>query len=177
VTTDAPGTGRRLHPGDPTYGEVVSWLYDEAALLDAHRFDEWLELLADDVVYRAPVRVTRAVGQGDGVSSGLSHFDETRASLETRVARLKETAAWAENPPSRTRHLVTNVRVWQLDRGYEVRSGLLLLRSRGGSPAYELLSGERHDRLRRAAHDLVLEHREIVLDQASLGTTNLSTFL
>jgi len=64
VNPDDPVDGRRLHPGDPEHGDVVSWLHDEAALLDGHHFDAWLDLLADDLVYRAPVRVTRSHSQG-----------------------------------------------------------------------------------------------------------------
>jgi 3-phenylpropionate/cinnamic acid dioxygenase small subunit len=130
-----PDAAHRIHPNDPLYGEVVSWLHDEAALLDEHRYDEWLVLLAEDLVYRVPIRVTRfeAEGDRDDTEAGLSHFDETRASLAARILRVREPTAWSEHPPSRTRHLVTNVRVWNRDGGYEVRSALLLLRSRGAS--------------------------------------------
>jgi 3-phenylpropionate/cinnamic acid dioxygenase small subunit len=182
VNPDDPVDGRRLHPGDPEHGDVVSWLHDEAALLDGHHFDAWLDLLADDLVYRAPVRVTRmaddpASGSGSSGPAELAHFDETKASIATRVLRTKERTAWAEQPPSRTRHLVANVRVWAVEGGYAVRSALLFVRSRGGSPTNELLTGERRDELRSTASGLLLARREVLLDQAALGVSNLSTFL
>jgi 3-phenylpropionate/cinnamic acid dioxygenase small subunit len=177
VTASPSEPGVRLHPNDQGYGDVLAWLYDEAALLDDHAFDDWLDVLAPDLVYRVPVRVTRAQGQGDGVSAGLSHFDETRSSLATRVLRLHEASSWAENPPSRTRRVVTNVRVWAVEGGYATRSALLLVRSRGASPTYELLSGERRDLLRKVGLGLLLARREVLLDQSSLGMSNLSVFL
>ena len=38
-------------------------------------------------------------------------MDETKATLAGRIARLDTGMAWAEDPPSRTRHLVSNVEV------------------------------------------------------------------
>jgi 3-phenylpropionate/cinnamic acid dioxygenase small subunit len=121
--------------------------------------------------------VTRSVDDGDELTPGLAHFDETKGSIAARILRLAEPTAWAEHPRSRTRHLVTNVRVWSLDDGYAVRSALLFVRSRGGAPGSEVLAGERRDVLRRGGPGLLLARREIVLDQASLGVSNLSTFL
>ena len=169
--------GRRVMPNEPAYGEVLSWLYDEADLLDTGRFDDWLALLASDLVYRVPVRAITAKDQGDGVSAGSYHFDETRSSIETRVLRLHQPTAWAENPASRTRHMVSNVRVWTVSSGFVACSSLLLLRTRGAATSYELLSGERHDLLRSVDGCLLLSSREVELDQSALGMSNLSVFL
>jgi len=158
--------------------EVEAFLLKEAELLDELRYREWLELLTPDVHYLAPVRITREREKGPGLVEGMAHFDEDYASLEMRILRLETEFAWAEDPPSRTRHHVSNIRVGE-PKGDEipVRSYLLLFRSRGDSPQYDLISCERHDILRRVNGNLKLAKRVIVLDHSSLPTHNLAVFL
>ena len=94
-----------------TYWEVYGFLMHEAQLLDEHREREWLDsCCAEEVTYLMPVRETRERGAGDGFSDEMFYFEEDRGSLELRVRRLETEYAWAEDPPSRTRHFVTNVR-------------------------------------------------------------------
>ena len=85
----------------------------------------------------------------------MAHFDEDRYSLMKRVERLETEHAWAEDPPSRTRRFVTNIRCWIGDSDDELvaRSNLLLFRSRGDTLGPDLLSGQRTDLLRRTAKD------------------------
>jgi len=45
--------------------EVERFYYDEAALLDAHRYDEWLALFSDDARYFMPIRRTRTQREVD----------------------------------------------------------------------------------------------------------------
>ena len=157
---------------------ICQLLYHEARLLDAGRFDEWLALLTDDIVYQAPVRVTRERGQPE-VSDEMYHFDENHASLHKRVERLKTDSAWAEDPPSRTRHFVSNVQVEPTQRPDElaVFSCLLVYRNRGSDAGHDLLSAERQDLVRRVDGAWRLARRRIILDQATLGTKNLGIFL
>lgn len=155
---------------------VHDLLVEEAALLDAGRFEEWLALFTDDVEYTAPIRVTRKSGNA-AVVEDIGWFDDNRASLALRVKRLATDVAWAEDPPSMTRRFVTNIRVSPADEGYLVTSNLMLFRSRGDGGTYDLIVGERTDRLRELDGDLKISRRRILLDQASLGTKNLGVFL
>jgi ethylbenzene dioxygenase beta subunit len=165
--------------------EVLDFLHREAALLDEGRYREWLSLLTEDVVYRIPVRLTRErppQGGYGGIAEGMLHMDEDRASLEMRVARLETGFAWAEDPPSRLRHFVTNVRVGEPVRGnrgeeVEVCSYLLLFRSRWDRPDFTFLSAERQDLLRRENGGWKLARRLVILDHSTLPTHNLSFFL
>ncbi|MGH7857450.1 MAG: hypothetical protein ACREQY_08975, partial [Candidatus Binatia bacterium] len=50
---------KRIRAGDSVYFEIVEFLEDEAMLLDDFELLAWVDLLADDLVYRVPVRVTR----------------------------------------------------------------------------------------------------------------------
>jgi len=161
------------------YLAVCQFLYHEAELLDGNRLDEWLALLAADVVYQMPVRLTRERSAASDVSHDMYYFDETRTTLQTRIARLKTDFAWAEDPPSRTRHCVSNVRVAPGAAPDElaVRSYLLLYRNRGDDPGHDLLAAERTDVWRRVDGAWRLARRCILLDQANLGTRNLAIFL
>ena len=162
-----------------TYWEVYSFLMHEAELLDERRERDWLDLFTDDAEYLMPVRVNRERGEGDGFSQEAFYFEETHDSLELRVRRLETEYAWAEDPPSRTRHFVTNVRVAEGEEDDEVavRTNLLLYRSRGSDPKHDLISAERKDVLRKEDGQWKLRKRVILLDHSVLTTHNLSVFL
>jgi 3-phenylpropionate/cinnamic acid dioxygenase small subunit len=159
--------------------EVRDFLLLEAEALDEGRFRDWLDMLAAQVDYRMPVRTTRDRRGGAGFSTDSFHFAEDRHRLEVRVARLESGSAWAEEPPSRTRHFVSNVRVRAGSSADEVqvRSNLLFYRTRGDARQHDLLSAERQDVLQRAAGAWKLAKRNILLDQTTVATHNLSVFL
>lgn len=161
------------------YGEVQGFLFEEAALLDARLHHRWLELLTDDIAYRMPVRVTVAHEIRGSVLDDMDHFDEDRYSLEKRVARFDTEHAWTEDPPSRTRRFVSNIRVFggEADDQLLVVSYLLLFRSRGDIATPDLVSCERHDVLRRVDGTLRLARREVLVDESVLRTQNLAVFL
>ncbi|HYX91065.1 MAG TPA: aromatic-ring-hydroxylating dioxygenase subunit beta, partial [Myxococcaceae bacterium] len=95
------------------------------------------------------------------------------------VERLETGFAWAEDPPSRLRHFVSNVRVDLIpERQAEVavRSNLLVYRSRWDKPLYDLLSAERHDVLRQVNGGWKLARRRVILDNTTLPTLNISFF-
>lgn len=160
-------------------GEVESFLFDEAELLDDGRFHDWLELCAEDIRYTIPVRLSRERSNGDGNSTMMTHWDDDYTGLQLRVLRLDTEYAWAEDPPSRIRHFVSNVRVRPVDGSneFDVRSDLLVFRNRGDSQKHDLISAERHDRIRRTERGLRLARRRVVLDHAVIGTHNLAFFL
>lgn len=168
-----------MEASHPLRHEVEDFLYHEAELVDSGRFGEWLELMTDDVRYEMPVRMTRERGGAPDVSDEAQFFWDDRATLQLRVDRLRTEFAWAEDPPSRTRHFVANVRVRPAERPDEVeaRSYVLITRSRGDGARYDLLAGERRDRLRRVDGAWRLARRAFVVDQVVLGTRNLSIFV
>src|SRR5262245_14655800 len=112
--------------------EVEQLLYREAHLLDSGAFQEWLDLLAPDVRYWAPVRadVYRKV-EKEHEASRLALFDETKASLAIRISRLGTGLAWVENPTTRTRRFVSNITADEdADGLVHVQSNFMLFRSR-----------------------------------------------
>jgi phthalate 3,4-dioxygenase beta subunit len=172
-------TGERPLPySDPEHQAAHQFLVEEAALLDAADYAAWLNLLCEDIRYVMPVRVTTARGAGFDTLADMGHFDENLYALRKRVQRLATDHAWTEDPPSRTRHFVSNVRTFR-NGGAELRaeSSLLLFRSRGDTRSADLLSAGRTDILRRAGDGYRLARRQITVDESVLRTQNLAVFL
>jgi len=163
---------------DERHQAAHQFLVEEAALLDAADYHGWLHLLTDDISYVMPVRVTTARGAGFDSLDGMGHFDEDMYSLRKRVQRLDTEHAWTEDPPSRTRHFVSNVRTFATgEADLVVESALLLFRSRGDTREADLLSAGRTDLLRQTDAGLRLARREINVDESVLRTQNLAVFL
>lgn len=158
---------------------VESFYRREAELLDSRHFDEWLMLFASDATYEVPLRVTTEDGGDSEVSSRGRIYWDTRTSLGVRIERLQSGYAWVEQPPTRTRHFVTNIRVSRVADGFiETQANLLVACNRGDEPAYVLYSGERKDRLTQGSQsDYVICSRVVVVDQANMAGNALSVFL
>lgn len=107
------------------------------------------------------------------------HFDEDKHSIAQRIRRLRSGTAWAEDPPSRTRHFVSNVTAWRTanEAEFEAECYYLLYRSRAEREV-EMFAGMRCDLLRRCGNAAGWEiaRRRIILDQTVLLARNLSFF-
>jgi 3-phenylpropionate/cinnamic acid dioxygenase small subunit len=180
-----PLAGRRADRD--VHFEVEQFYFEEAERLDDGRFADWLELLADDLDYWMPCRTNRLRRQqalSIAARGEAAFYDETKESLAWRIRRFDSGMAWAEDPPSRTRHLVTNVVVKHVDptqydgfgtEGLEVRSAFLVYRNRLEREE-NVFAGRRTDLLRRTDDGLQVARRVILLDQSVLQAKNLSTF-
>ena len=116
--------------GAVTRQQVEDFLFQEAALLDEWRLDEWLALFEKDATYEVP---TTDRPNEDPHRSQYYVWDDYEL-LSARVKRLKSKHAHAENPHSRTRRLVTNVRLGELsDSSLEVRAAFLIYKIRDGN--------------------------------------------
>ncbi len=166
--------------------EIAEFLYREADLLDERRFREWLELLADDLVYFMPMRRNVKFGQQAAEENtrqgeGISWFDEDKWTLGKRVEQILTGVHYAEEPLSRTAHLVSNVRLLSVEpsaddpREAVAGSRFLIHQSRVEYETYTFV-GRRTDTLRRAPEGWLIARREIVLEQNVLLAKNLSVF-
>jgi PAH dioxygenase small subunit len=172
-----PAASESTGPGSALHSEVVELLYREADAFDNYRFDDWLSMLAPEIEYVMPVRTTQFLVDGKGFNDDATFFRDNLESLTTRVRRLETEFAWAETPPSRTRHFVSNVLVDHAEDGQlDVRSSFMITRTRQDH-GYQLFTGERQDRLRRADDGRLLFARRVILpDQTVITATNLSVF-
>ncbi|WP_426005241.1 aromatic-ring-hydroxylating dioxygenase subunit beta [Paenarthrobacter sp. NyZ202] len=159
--------------------DIREFMSREALALDERRFRDWLEFLAEDITYDVPLRVVREGLAEWELSPNGRIFQDNKQTLEVRVRRLETDFAWAEQPPSRTRHFVTNVLVdaGERDDEYEVSSYCLIYRSRGDSIEPNLVSVFRKDLVRKTAHGFEIARRWAAIDQAVINAHNLSIFI
>jgi 3-phenylpropionate/cinnamic acid dioxygenase small subunit len=160
--------------------ELMQFYIREAWLLDERKFQEWLGLFTEDVLYFMPRRknVPRRESHREVTPLGdLALIEDDKRYLEMRVARLETGMAWAEDPPSRTRHLVGNLVAEPLDSGdVQAKTAFLVYRSHLETDQ-QILAGSREDVLRRVDGEWKVAKRTIVLDANVLLDKNLSIFL
>ena len=162
--------------------QIEDFLYLEAELLDERKLRDWLELFTEDARYWMPIR-HNTLERPQEISDELSkpgegyYFDDNKENLRLRVERVYSKNAWSELPPSRTRHLITNVRV-KSNNGAEIEvdSNFLVYRTRMEADK-DLFVGARRDILRRINGNFKIARRTIILDQAVLDAKNISVFL
>lgn len=92
---------------DVTVRDVERMFYTEAALLDAWRLEDWEKLLTPDIEYIVPA-IDRPVGS-PLTTVHLVADDALR--VRSRVQQLLGGYVLPEDPPSRTRRFITNVRI------------------------------------------------------------------
>jgi len=149
--------------------EVEDFLYHEAALLDAWRLDEWLALFTEDATYRVP---SNDAPQSDPKSALFTIADDIRR-IRARVARLKDPHAHAESPRSRTRRLISNVRIVE-HSPLQVEANFIVYRFRANDDVrvyvgrYRYTLEPRDGRFGIRAREAILDSMEL----ASLGTVS-----
>jgi 3-phenylpropionate/cinnamic acid dioxygenase small subunit len=163
--------------------EINRFLCHEAELLDARRFDEWLELLDPDIVYFAPLarNVRReALGSEYTGQGEIAWFDEGIDTLRKRVAQINTGMHWAEEPASRVSRLVTNVQVigdeTEMNPDKAVVHSRFLIYQNRLEAEVALFVGKRHDTLIKGAGGWKIVRREIYLSQNVLMAKALSIF-
>jgi 3-phenylpropionate/cinnamic acid dioxygenase small subunit len=172
--------------------DVEQFLYREARLLDERRFREWLELFTDDVRYWMAGKSNRYPKTSKAIAildpdryteeeltkeDELAILDETKETLGRRIARLETGMAWAEDPPSRTRHMISNIEVEPGEAASELKvfSNFMAYRSRSAAEQ-DFYVGARQDVLRQVGGAWKIAHRKIILDQNVLLAKNVSIF-
>ena len=141
----------------PSTDEIEAFLYHEAELLDAKAFDDWLDLLTDDVLYWAPL----ARGQAENdVHSSL--FFEDRLLLRIRVERLKSPRVFSQQPPSFCQHVLQRPRVVFEGVHVSTRAPFFYMETRvdekltlSGTVHHELVSVDGQLKIRRKRIELV----------------------
>lgn len=139
--------------------QVEDFLFYEAALLDAWRLDEWMTLLTDDIVYEVP---STDIPDGDPEST-LFLIADNALRLRSRVEQLNGKHAWAENPPSRTRRMISNVRILSVEGDMiDITANFVVYRLR-----YELMDtyvGRYEYTLVQQDGELKIRKRKAILD-------------
>ncbi|MEL0019487.1 MAG: 3-phenylpropionate/cinnamic acid dioxygenase subunit beta [Rickettsiales bacterium] len=159
--------------------QVEQFYNAEAELLDSRQFDSWLDLLCEDIRYWMPVTQNREYGNWteEHTREGLdlNWFDEGKFELEQRVKQLHTGMHWAEEPVSRTCHMVSNLQVTDNGETLSTRCRFLVYRNRTETET-DFFVGKRNDTLRRDGAGFKIAAREIFLDQSVLLAKNLTLF-
>jgi 3-phenylpropionate/cinnamic acid dioxygenase small subunit len=164
---------------------IEEFLYTEADVLDERRYEEWLDLLTDDVRYWMPMARNMQFGderrEWTRELQDLAWFDEGKTTLTQRVQQIMTGIHWAEEPASRVTHMVTNVELVEANPSIEapsevtVKCRFLVYRNRLQDET-DLLVGKRRDVLRAAGDSWQIARREVFLDQTVLLAKNLTVF-
>lgn len=161
--------------------EIEDFLYLEADLLDQRKFREWLNLLAEDLIYFMPIRRNVKFGQHEEKENtrqgeGISWFDEDKWTLTKRVEQVLTGVHYAEEPLSRVSHMVSNVRLLEISPDQvTVGCRFLVYQNRVEYENYTFI-GRRTDILRRNGNSWLIARRELILEQNVLLAKNLSIF-
>jgi benzoate/toluate 1,2-dioxygenase beta subunit len=129
---------------DTSLAAVTDLLFEEAWLLDERRFDAWLDLYTQDCVYWMPARW----GQ-ESRTDEVSLFHDDHMTLQTRIGRLLHPRAHAQLPPSRTVHVITNIRLAGMVDG--------LIRVQSACQFHEFRAPDRTDLVALVEHHLRIE--------------------
>jgi 3-phenylpropionate/cinnamic acid dioxygenase small subunit len=158
--------------------EVEQFLYHEARLLDDRRYDDWISLLTDDIHYWMPVRrttTTREINKEFTEPGAMAFFDDDLDTLKTRVQKMALGNSWSEDPPSRTRHFVSNVQITGVEGDdIKVELNFHLYRTRLASEEDSWI-GRRQDVVRRVGDKFMLAQRHIFLEQTIILSQNMSS--
>ena len=153
-------------------GEIEQFLIDEAALLDEWRLEEWLALMAEDARYLVPPLDAPDADYRDT----LFLIADDRRTLASRVRQLLSGVTWAENPRSRTRRLVTNVRLLEAASD-EVRVTANFAVWRFQHEQTDVYVGRYLHVLVRGASGLLFRERRAVLDLETLRPHGKLSFI
>ena len=140
------------------------FLFEEAALLDAWKLDEWLALFAPGAVYEVP---TAGAGEDADSAEALFYIADDYERLQHRIARLKKRTAHSEWPRSNTVHSITNVRITGVaDDGVHVSCVFITYRSKGETT--DTFFGHSNYILQQQGSGLKIVSKRVFLDMSSL---------
>ncbi len=150
--------------------QIENFLYREARLMDEHAYDEWLSLWTEDALYWVPCNDDDIDPQRH-----VSIIYDSRARLEDRIERMKSGAAYAQDPKSRLRRMVSNVEVEEGDNGeVTVYSNFNLTELRRGRQ--DTFAGRTIHKLRPQGASFKIAYKKVLLVNNDEVIDNL-TFL
>jgi p-cumate 2,3-dioxygenase beta subunit len=156
-----------------TRDNVEDLFFHEAELLDAWKLDEWLGLLTDDATYYVPPNDQ----PNADARFALFTIADDMLRLKERIIRLKDPNCHAEYPHSRTRRMISNVRIKDVKGdSATATANFLVYRHRRNEPP-RVFAGHYIYKLRRVGTELRIAERRAVLDAEELGAMGAVSFI
>ncbi|RLV54560.1 3-phenylpropionate/cinnamic acid dioxygenase subunit beta [Aeromicrobium phragmitis] len=166
--------------------EIEQLYAREAHLLDERRFEQWLDLFADDFMFRVPIAQNVAFNALEEEyledALAISWIHDDKPTMAKRVEQIRTGVHWAEEPLSRTVHLVSNVLIDVVESDddgpleLDVKSGVLSYRHRL-TDQEDTVVGRRHDRLRRIDDVWLISGRTLYISQTVYLGSSFSHFI
>jgi p-cumate 2,3-dioxygenase beta subunit len=156
-----------------TRAQVEDFLYHEAALLDGWKLDEWQSLLADDAAYYVPPNDALEADH----RSTLFLVADDRERIRQRVIRISDPNCHAESPKSRTRRMISNVRILSVEGDLvTVAANFVCYRFRRYERIREYVGCYRY-LLERAGDSFRIKERRVLIDAHELGSLGSVSFI
>ena len=152
--------------------EIEAFLYEEAELLDNWQLMEWAALFTEDAIYRAPALDDPTRDPTNSVF--LINDDLSR--IKSRARQLLGETAWAENPRSMTRRLITNVRVVSVE-GDAIRATANFFIQRSRMERVVTYVGQYRYKLVRAGTSFKFAERTVILAQDTLRSQGVMSII
>jgi p-cumate 2,3-dioxygenase subunit beta len=152
--------------------EIEAFLYEEAELLDSWRLMEWAALFTEDAIYRAPALDDPSRDPANSVF--LINDDLPR--IKSRARQLLGETAWAENPRSMTRRLISNVRILAVE-GDAIRATANFFIQRSRMERTVTYVGQYRYKLVRAGASFKFAERIVILAQDTLRSQGVMSII
>ena len=147
-----------------TRHDIEDFLFHEAALLDDWKLEEWLALFTDDARYLVPATDLPKDAPPEG---NLFYIADDYFRIGERVKRLMKKSAFSEHPRSKTRHLVSNVRLVS-QAGDQCVATAAFITSRAKSGNVDLYVGSCDYTIIRKDEGLRIRSKRCTLDMDAL---------
>ena len=152
--------------------EVEHFLYEEAELLDNWQLNEWVELFTEDAIYQVP-----ALDDPDrDPAQSVFLVADDLSRIRSRVRQLLGDTAWAENPRSQTRRLITNIRVTAVD-GDTIHATANFLVHRSRMDRISTFVGQYQYQLIRNGESFKIAARKAILTQDTLRAQGIMSIV
>jgi benzoate/toluate 1,2-dioxygenase beta subunit len=140
-----------------TQRRIELFLLEEAKLLDAAKFAEWLELYEPQGIYWIPSQP----GQTDPLNVASIVYED-HAILSIRVQRLLEARALVLTPMPRTTHLVSNIEAQETGSG-EFTADAAFICVEHQANEQKIYSGRNAYQLTRKGHSFRIKMKRVAL--------------
>lgn len=154
-----------------TEQQLISFVYQEAEMLDEQRFEEWLDLFSEDGYYWMPL----AHEQEDPILH-TSLLYEDKLLLQIRVERLKGQRTFSQQPKSRCHHLLQHPQVMDFDAAateHQVKTSFHYTETRGDEQLFYVGRSTHHLIYEDGKLRIKLKRVDLLNCDAALGNIQL----
>lgn len=154
----------------PLFIKLYDFILNEARLCDESNYLEWEKLWADDGHYWVPR------GEGMDAEHHMSHINDNRTRIATRVRQLMSGSRHAQLPPSLMRRVLSGIEVREISTDtYSIAVNFILTElAQQAKVETRLWAGRTYYKLRQHAGELKMVQKKVVLINGDEPIPNLA---